>query len=119
MVELLSAQKFLQINSTALFSPKFTPTDDLDNSVLTRGASYNYLLSELTDYHKSSESLSKYKEELDSLLNDQTNLLSRVATDKFVGASLWSDELSLLERVIRDGESTAWKYGESGIYNYE
>lgn len=117
MISILESEKYDRFNHTILQKPKFTPTDELEETIL-RGpkSNFDYLLN-LTDRQKSEEKLEefvalqqKYESELEKNMAHQT--------DKFPGAALWLEELTKLEHIIKEGQRTYWKFEEFGKFKY-
>lgn len=115
-VKYLRENDYVAINKTLLFSPGFTPTDQLRESIIANG-NYKYLTS-LSDDDKSSEAYDDFKEKLAATHAQLTALESAAAQGKFRGARVWLNELNALEANIRLGLQTNWEFGNHNKYTY-
>lgn len=113
-VRLLAAEKYDKMNTARISSPKFTPNEDLEQVVL-RGpkANYSYLLA-ISDSKKSEEALNERMEELEALRKELAALNNEQG--RFPGATEWVAELDKLERVIKEGQRTAWLFKDYAKY---
>jgi len=108
-IKMLESHGFPRINAAKLFHPGFER--DINGLVYGASASYDYLL-DLTDRKKSAESRAKYERELELCDSELSRLEFARSSGKFPGANMWLDELELIEKAIREGEATIWRYGD-------
>ena len=77
---------------------------------------YDYLL-DLSDKMKSEEKLLEYKNKLQSLQDELSELLYNANRGEFYGAAIWLSELRSVESVIKDGFRTSWVFDEYQKYD--
>lgn len=111
---ILANANFDKIAAKTLTTPLFTPTKDLNNVIL-RGpkAKYKYLLG-ISDIKKSAERISKYKKKLVDLEQEIIDTEATAARGRFRGAALFAQEVDNIEKIIKEGLATEWKFGEYG-----
>lgn len=115
MTAWIEANGFPKVRKTLIFHPEFTPTEDIEKlSYDGDGCSYDYLLN-LSDRDKSAESIRKMRNNLDEL-TEELKYLDGLPANKFLGESLWLEELDKLESVIEHGFATGWKYDDADRY---
>lgn len=108
---LLDDNGYQRFNHVLLASPKFTPTDQLEDLITGEKASYDYLVNmRYGDLLKGpckarAEKLAKEKAQLAELEKDS-------GKKGFVGKKTWLRELNALEETIELGLKTDWRYGE-------
>jgi DNA topoisomerase-2 len=107
MNSILEKEKYDKINETLLKSPKFTPTELLEELILRQSSSYNYLLT-LNNIDKSAGNSKKRKELLNNKEKELKELENSIKKDIFPGASIWLKELDTLEKIINEGFKTNW-----------
>jgi len=119
MNAILESKKFDKFNVALLNMPKFIATEMIEENIL-RGpkSTYNYLL-DISDRHRSEESIEGFKKALDRAINDENDFTAKSKLGPFPGALIWLDELENLEAEINEGMRTAWRYGENDKYIYD
>lgn len=119
MRAILTERKYDKINAKKLSSPKFTPTSDLNDLILSgEKATFDYLL-DLSDRSKSEEKIVEYTTEIKFLQDSITDLEERAAKGAFRGAAIWESELASLRSVITEGMKTEWKFGDFGKFTFD
>jgi hypothetical protein len=109
-VQILSDNGFDTFDSTLLDSPKHTPYEKLSQLVLEgANSSYGYLLA-TTDAGKLTAAIAKRAEKLERMLAELSQYRARSTEGRFIGAQVWLDEITELERIIKLGQSTEWQY---------
>jgi DNA topoisomerase-2 len=104
----LEEAKYDKINEGLLKSPKYTLTTELEKLILhSSGATYTYLLS-LSNIDKSATNSKRRKEQLADKQKQLAELEASITRDTFVGASIWLQELDVLEKIIDCGLRSQW-----------
>ncbi len=110
MEEILTNATFDKIYNAKINNPKFTPNDQLEATILTGPkANFDYLLN-VTDLKKSAEKIAHYNQKLIDKKQDLEDFLQVIANERFPGMTMFESELDELEKQIRIGQSTFWKY---------
>ncbi len=118
MVATLTERRYDKLDVGLLNEPKFTPTAQLEATILTgANASFTYLL-KLSDLKKSSEALTKARDALTDMRAELTAFEYHSGQGRFPGAALWEAELDALWANIQEGQRTFWKYGEADKFKY-
>ena len=78
---------------------------------------YDYLLL-LNDFDKSQEGLQDYIAKLAKLHTELNDLHTMANQGMFRGAVLFEQELNALEKIIKDGFRTNWKFENAGKHKF-
>ena len=118
-IKCLQDNNYTNIDNKLLSNPKYTHCDDLKKMILNgKNSSYSYLLDNLSDRDKLSNSINKRQIKLDEL-NDKLHNLKLISNEgEFRGAKIWLNELDELESVIKLGLSTNWSYKKNITYKF-
>lgn len=116
-IRILEERGFIRIRVSRLQNPEFTPTDQLEEEILGKGADYGYLLN-MSDSKKSAECIEKYAKKLNSAQRALREYESLSQSGGFPGAKIWLRELDKLEHEIREGRPTDWLYEDKGKFLY-
>ena len=96
-VEVLAKKGYVPVNITVLNAPKQIPNDILEDSIMNKGASYNYLLN-LSYRQMTKQSLATTQNKI-----SETEKRLQYLSDKDVYKKIWKEELSALMKVIHHG----------------
>ena len=108
----LDDEDFLPFVKSPIDEPKYVPIDELKQTYLGEGATYNYLVNLSTrDMYVSSvekrrEQLKKYLELLDDIKDKE---------GMWLGGKWWLRELNMLKDVIKKGRSSNWQFGHTNF----
>jgi hypothetical protein len=117
MIDILTTNKFDKMNNTLLKSPGFTPTSELHMVMNSADSKYDYLLL-LNDFDKSQEGLQDYIAKLAKLQTELNDLHTMANQGMFRGAVLFEQELNALEKIIKEGFRTIWKFENAGKHKF-
>jgi DNA topoisomerase-2 len=117
MIDILTTNKFDKMNNTLLKSPGFTPTSELHMVMNSADSKYDYLLL-LNDFDKSQEGLQDYIAKLAKLQTELNDLHTMANQGMFRGAVLFEQELNALEKIIKEGFRTNWKFENAGKHKF-
>lgn len=110
MEAILVDAKFDKIYNAKIANPKFTHNDQLESTILTSPkANFDYLLN-ITDLKKSEEKIALYNQKLIDKKQELEDFMQVIASERFPGRTMFENELTELEKQIRIGQATFWKF---------
>lgn len=114
---ILASHKYQLFNKSLVQEPKHVDIQNIAAHATSaeHGASYDYLLN-LSYRNLTTEAFDKREEEIRKLLARREFLLDD--TGAFKGANLWKNEIVELLRVIKEGQTSDWLYGDKKEYNF-
>ncbi len=111
---LLEEHAFPRLDSALAHSPDFTRTDLLEAAVTGGpGVSYGYLYN-LTVRKLTAKSIAALRASLAARRLEVERLKKMLAEKPFAGVSLWRAEIAEIEKVIKRGLETDWKFRAAG-----
>lgn len=105
----LRDNKYDKFNLESLKSPKYTPTSELKDKILSSNASYNYIINEFSPRYMTKMAQKKRINKLEELENKLKELLSTT------WKTIWLKELEDLAEIVKEGTRTSWLFGEGNI----
>jgi DNA topoisomerase-2 len=114
-INILEKGNYNKINTTLLDRPGFTPVEELKYKILNEKASFDYLL-ETRDIDKLDHAIKARNAKLEKLIQKLNELNEQAQEGKFPGAKIWLNELDQLEKIIKMGFETNWKFGDTRVY---
>jgi len=107
--EILEQHGYPRIDSTLLNSPKYTPTDALEATIINGvGASYKYITDLRVFDLVQDACMVREEKKLPELRAELERLLAENAASAFPGQLVWLRELAELEKVIERGLAAGW-----------
>lgn len=105
---ILATHKFVRFNKTTLFQPRYIPVNQLENAVLVKNASYDYIY-HITQEMMLNKAVTKRQQKLKEM-KDRLKELQETTYQK-----LWLNELDELEKIVKEGIRTRWLFEDSNF----
>ena len=102
---ILAGADFIRFNETVLFTPGYLKADQLYAAIFEDDATYKYI-SKINVGDKSQDEIAVLCKTIEDMERDLAEL------SKATWQKLWLDDLDRLERMVKLGLATGWKYDE-------